>query len=123
MRITLILARRVFVIAAFSEQKLRGFIATITSILDENRRRLKTSWDASRERPLLDSRCLPTNPRENEMATKPNDQDDTAQSTGNDQSGEGTFETDVSETDDEGTTVRQAEVKEDDLSEVKKDNS
>jgi len=57
------------------------------------------------------------------MATKPNDQDDTAQSTGNDQSGEGTFETDVSETDDEGTTVRQAEVKEDDLSEVKKGNS
>jgi hypothetical protein len=57
------------------------------------------------------------------MATKPNDQDDTAQSTGNDQSEEGTFETDVSETDDEGTTVRQAEVKEDDLSEVKKDNS
>ncbi|MFM0437045.1 hypothetical protein PQQ84_11310 [Paraburkholderia strydomiana] len=123
MRITLILARRVFAIAAFSKQKLRGFIATITSILDENRRRLKTSWDAGRERPLLDSRCLPTNPRENEMATKPNDQDDTAQSTGNDQSGEGTFETDVSETDDEGTTVRQAEVKEDDLSEVKKDNS
>ncbi|MFM0215541.1 hypothetical protein [Paraburkholderia caledonica] len=57
------------------------------------------------------------------MATKPNDQDDTAQSTGNGQSGERTFETDVSETDDEGTTVRQAEVKEDDLSEVKKDNS
>lgn len=57
------------------------------------------------------------------MATKPNDQDDTEQSTDNDQSGEGTFETDVSETDDEGTTVRQAEVKEDDLSEVKKDNS
>ena len=57
------------------------------------------------------------------MATKPNDEDDTAQSTGNDQSGEGTFETDVSETADEGTTVRQAEVKEDDLSEVKKDNS
>jgi hypothetical protein len=56
------------------------------------------------------------------MATKPNNQDDTAQ-TGDDQSGEGTFETDVSETDDEGTTVRQAEVKEDDLSEVKKDNS
>jgi len=30
----------------------------------------------------------------------------------------GTFKTDVSETDDEGTTVRDAEVREDDLSEV-----
>jgi hypothetical protein len=29
-----------------------------------------------------------------------------------------TFETDISETDDEGTTVRQAEVKPDDLTEV-----
>jgi hypothetical protein len=42
MRITLILARRVFVIAAFPKQKLRGFIATITSVLGENRRRLNT---------------------------------------------------------------------------------
>jgi hypothetical protein len=32
---------------------------------------------------------------------------------------EGTFETDISETGDDGTTVRQAEVKKDDLSEVK----
>jgi hypothetical protein len=32
---------------------------------------------------------------------------------------EGTFETDISETDDEGSTVRQAEVNADDLSEVK----
>jgi hypothetical protein len=121
-RIKLLLPRRVFVIAAFPKQKLRGFIATITRGLDENQGYVKESRDASRERPLLDSRCLPTNPRENAMATKPNNQDDTAQ-TGDDQSGEGTFETDVSETDDEGTTVRQAEVKEDDLSEVKKDNS
>lgn len=30
----------------------------------------------------------------------------------------GTFKTDVSETDEEGTTVREAEVREDDLSEV-----
>ncbi|RKU01300.1 hypothetical protein C7H84_21795 [Burkholderia sp. Nafp2/4-1b] len=30
-----------------------------------------------------------------------------------------TFETDISESDEEGTTVRQAEVREDDLSEVK----
>ncbi|AQQ31338.1 hypothetical protein ACMAVI_001913 [Burkholderia cenocepacia] len=30
-----------------------------------------------------------------------------------------TFETDISETGDDGTTVRQAEVREDDLSEVK----
>jgi len=33
---------------------------------------------------------------------------------------EGTFTTDVSETDEEGTTVRQAEVREGDLSEVDK---
>jgi hypothetical protein len=33
--------------------------------------------------------------------------------------GNETFETDISETDDDGTTVRQAEVKADDLSEVK----
>jgi hypothetical protein len=33
--------------------------------------------------------------------------------------GDETFTTDVSETDDEGTTVREAEVKADDLSEVK----
>ncbi|MFL9966480.1 hypothetical protein PQR02_37025 [Paraburkholderia sediminicola] len=31
---------------------------------------------------------------------------------------EGTFTTDVSETDDEGTTVREAEVRKDDLSET-----
>ena len=30
-----------------------------------------------------------------------------------------TFETDISETDEDGTTVREAEVREDDLSEVK----
>jgi hypothetical protein len=43
-----------------------------------------------------------------------------AQQSGDDQTktGTGTFTTDVSETDDEGTTVRQAEVREDDLSEV-----
>ncbi|CAD6526551.1 hypothetical protein LMG28727_02169 [Paraburkholderia kirstenboschensis] len=57
------------------------------------------------------------------MATKPNSPDDTAPGESADQSGEGTFETDVSETGDDGTTVRQAEVKEDDLSEVKKDQS
>ncbi|MDN7425049.1 hypothetical protein CFB89_31120 [Burkholderia sp. AU16741] len=33
--------------------------------------------------------------------------------------GQQTFETDISETGDDGTTVRQAEVREDDLSEVK----
>jgi hypothetical protein len=41
-----------------------------------------------------------------------------------DQAGEGderTFETDISESGDDGTSVRQAEVKEDDLSEVKPD--
>ncbi|MDR5822497.1 hypothetical protein [Caballeronia sp. LZ043] len=32
-----------------------------------------------------------------------------------------TFQTDVSESDEEGTTVREAEVREDDLSEVKVD--
>ncbi|WP_114809939.1 hypothetical protein [Paraburkholderia kururiensis] len=35
------------------------------------------------------------------------------------QTGTGTFTTDVSETDDEGTTVREAEVREDDLAEVR----
>lgn len=35
------------------------------------------------------------------------------------QTGTGTFKTDVSETDDEGTTVREAEVREDDLAEVR----
>ena len=35
------------------------------------------------------------------------------------QSGDETFETDISETDDEGTSVHQAEVKADDLSETK----
>lgn len=33
--------------------------------------------------------------------------------------GDKTFQTDVSETDEEGTTVREAEVRENDLSEVK----
>lgn len=33
--------------------------------------------------------------------------------------GQSTFETDISETGDDGTSVRQAEVREDDLSEVK----
>ncbi|WP_198021329.1 hypothetical protein [Burkholderia sp. WSM2232] len=55
------------------------------------------------------------------MATKPNDPAESAQNGSADESGEGTFETDVSETGDDGTTVRQAEVKESDLSEVKKD--
>jgi hypothetical protein len=36
-----------------------------------------------------------------------------------DENPEGTFETDISETDDEGSTVRQAEVNADDLSEIK----
>jgi len=57
------------------------------------------------------------------MATKPNDPAESSQEGSADESGEGTFETDVSETGDDGTTVRQAEVKESDLSEVKKDNS
>jgi hypothetical protein len=56
------------------------------------------------------------------MATKPNDPNESNESTQND-SGEGPFETDVSETGEDGTTVRQAEVKESDLSEVKKDQS
>ena len=43
-----------------------------------------------------------------------NNADEEAQS-GSDE----TFTTDISETDDEGTTVREAEVKADDLSEVK----
>lgn len=34
----------------------------------------------------------------------------------------GTFKTDVSETDDEGTTVREADVRKDDLTEVDKSN-
>lgn len=55
------------------------------------------------------------------MATKPNDPAGSPQNGNADESGEGTFETDVSETGDDGTTVRQAEVKESDLSEVKKD--
>lgn len=38
----------------------------------------------------------------------------------NDATRGGTFKTDVSETDDEGTTVREAEVREDDLSEVQR---
>ncbi|CAB3676713.1 hypothetical protein [Paraburkholderia rhynchosiae] len=57
------------------------------------------------------------------MATKPKDPDDTMQNEADDESNEGTFETDVSETGEDGTTVRQAEVKESDLSEVKKDQS
>ncbi|WP_198017997.1 hypothetical protein [Burkholderia sp. WSM2230] len=57
------------------------------------------------------------------MATKPKDPAESTQNEDADESGEGTFETDVSETGDDGTTVRQAEVKESDLSEVKKDKS
>ena len=55
------------------------------------------------------------------MATRPNDPAESAQNGSAADSGEATFETDVSETGDDGTTVRQAEVKESDLSEVKKD--
>ncbi|HEY4297741.1 MAG TPA: hypothetical protein VGM85_14815 [Paraburkholderia sp.] len=43
---------------------------------------------------------------------------DQSQQPDDDQGGK-TFNTDVSETDDEGTSVREAEVREDDLSEVK----
>jgi len=57
------------------------------------------------------------------MATNPNQLEGTQQDETGAQSGESTFETDVSETDDEGTTVRPAEVKESDLSEVKKGQS
>jgi hypothetical protein len=57
------------------------------------------------------------------MATKPNDPDSSKQNQADEESGEETFETDVSETGDDGTTVRQAEVKESDLAEVKKDES
>jgi len=39
------------------------------------------------------------------------------------QDDESTFTTDISETDEEGTTVREAEVRKDDLSEVKKPGS
>ncbi|HDR9054122.1 TPA: hypothetical protein QDB02_001837 [Burkholderia vietnamiensis] len=46
--------------------------------------------------------------------TKPDEQRNDAQPT---------FETDISETGDDGTTVRQAEVREDDLSEVKPSDS
>jgi hypothetical protein len=58
------------------------------------------------------------------MATK--DQTDAAQpdnadrdNAGKDAGGTGTFETDISETGEDGTTVRQAEVSEKDLGEVK----
>jgi hypothetical protein len=47
-------------------------------------------------------------------AKEPSEDDETGNS------GSGTFETDVSETGEDGTTVRQAEVRERDLSEVKK---
>ena len=48
------------------------------------------------------------------------DEDDESNQQAEDDSG--TFKTDVSETDDEGTTVREAEVREDDLSETDKSN-
>lgn len=54
------------------------------------------------------------------MAT--HQQSNTPQTDKADESGagnEGTFKTDVSETGDDGTTVRQAEVKKDDLAEAK----
>ncbi|CAH2925600.1 MAG: FIG00454411: hypothetical protein [uncultured Paraburkholderia sp.] len=57
------------------------------------------------------------------MTTKPKGPDESTQNETGGESGERTFETDVSETGDDGTTVRQAEVKESDLSEVKKDKS
>lgn len=53
------------------------------------------------------------------MATQsqtPGENDDTSSQPDTDE--EGTFKTDISETDDEGTTVREAEVRKDDLSET-----
>jgi len=52
-------------------------------------------------------------------AGRPDENDESSQQPEDDS---GTFETDVSETDDEGTTVREAEVREDDLSETGKPN-
>jgi hypothetical protein len=49
------------------------------------------------------------------MSTAPNKPDAQDESTASDE----TFTTDISETDDEGTSVRQAEVRTDDLSETK----
>ena len=57
------------------------------------------------------------------MTTEPKGPDESTQNEAGGESGERTFETDVSETGDDGTTVRQAEVKESDLSEVKNDKS
>ena len=52
-------------------------------------------------------------------AGRPDEKDESSQQPEDDT---GTFKTDVSETDDEGTTVREAEVGEDDLSETGKSN-
>ena len=56
------------------------------------------------------------------MATKPDDQQNDEPQPGNDDEASDMFETDISESADDETTVRQAEVNKDDLSEVKKDN-
>ncbi|KVE10095.1 MULTISPECIES: hypothetical protein [Burkholderia] len=50
---------------------------------------------------------------------QPDKQDGDAKPAQKPDDGQSTFETDISETGDDGTTVRQAEVREDDLSEVK----
>ncbi|MBY4693399.1 hypothetical protein K6W21_04740 [Burkholderia latens] len=50
---------------------------------------------------------------------QPGKQTDEKKPAGKPDDGQSTFETDISETGDDGTTVRQAEVREDDLSEVK----
>jgi len=52
-------------------------------------------------------------------AGRPDEDDESSQQPEDDS---GTFKTDVSETDDEGTTVREAEVRKDDLSETGKTN-
>ncbi|MCP3722950.1 hypothetical protein M3I53_07375 [Paraburkholderia sp. CNPSo 3272] len=52
-----------------------------------------------------------------EPAQSPEGGNESAPNTGEDSK---TFQTDISETDDEGTTVREAEVREDDLNETNK---
>jgi hypothetical protein len=89
-------------------------IARHCDCFDHQRADFQTSW---RRIPSFylrhQERIMSTSPQNGKPDASQN-ADDEAQS-GSDE----TFTTDVSETDDEGTTVREAEVRADDLSEVK----
>jgi hypothetical protein len=66
----------------------------------------------------LSAAHTPDTTAERNMSTQRKDQRDDTSGAGQPDKGQ-TFETDISETGDDGTTVRQAEVNEDDLSETK----